>query len=201
VTAGEDRRYVRAIEAAWSKRLGRPAVVSPREYEAIDGWRRRGIPLSVVLEVIAVEGKRRAGSGTRALTSISRAVEEAWRAVASGRTAATPGERPAAADPRARWETIAASAAAPRPLRALLAHLLDDARADTDPAALDAALDAGLASAVDLGTLARAQEETSRTVAPYRARMSAAEFEGMEARALVDRLRATIGLPRLALSR
>ena len=74
--------------------LGRQALVSPREFETIDGWRRRGIPLTVVLEVIADAGKRRSGRGPQALTALSHAVSDAWAVVCAGRIARNVADAP-----------------------------------------------------------------------------------------------------------
>ena len=170
---GDERRYVRAVEAAWSKVLGRPAVVSPREFETIDAWRRRGIPLAVVLEVLAAAGKRRSGRAPKALTSLAHAVQEAWSVVAAGRTApnlADPlPERPEA---RRAWEEALERCAGDAPLRGLLARLLAEEGAGGASAALDAALDESLPGAVPHDTLRRAADETRRALDPFRGRMS-----------------------------
>ena len=200
--AGDDRRYVRAVEAAWSKVLGRPAVVSPREFEAIDAWRRRGIPLSVVLEVIAAAGKRRSGRAPRALTGLAAAVLEAWSVVASGRAAPSVADaRPARGDGRRAWEEARARCPKSAPLHAILTRLLVEEAAGTAATDLDAALDAFLLSAVEPEALARATDETTQALADFRRRMSEEEFRRMFARALADRLRGALALPRLALTR
>ena len=200
--AGDERRYVRAVEAAWSKILGRSAVVSPREFEAIDAWRRRGIPLAVVLEVIAVVGKRRSGSAPKTLTALGHAVLEAWSVVAAGRAAlSVTGALPGRSDARRAWEEALARCPDGAPLHAGLERLLAEEAAGGLVAALDAALDEFLPAAVQPETLARATDETAQALGDFKRRMSEEEFRKRFARALADRLRGVLALPRLALTR
>jgi hypothetical protein len=200
--ASDERRYIRAVEAAWSKVLGRPAVVSPREFAAIDGWRRRGVPLTVVLEVIGEAGKRGSGGSGKALTGLARAVEDAWSVVAAGRvTQEAAGSLPARSDARHAWQACLARCPEGVPLRTLLVALLAQEAGGVPGPALDAALDDALPGAVPAVTLKAAREETDGALRAFRGRMSDEELQATFARALVDRLRATLGLPRLALTR
>ena len=199
---GDERRYVRAVEAAWSKLLGRQAVVSPREFETIDAWRRRGIPLTVVLEVIANAGKRRSGRGSQAITALAKAVFEAWEVVAAGRATPTVKDaRPSRSDARRAFEEALARCPETGRLRALLTGLLADEAAGAKADALDASLDASLAEAVPEHELARATEETARALGEFRDRMNEEEFRKTFARALADRLRHALALPRITLTR
>ena len=199
---GDERRYVRAVEAARSKLLGRQADVSPREFETIDGWRRRGIPLTVVLEVIANAGKRQSGRGPQAITALAKAVSEAWEVVAAGRAAPTVKDaRPSRSDARRAWEEALAFCPETGELRTLLTGLLAEEAEGAAPEAVDAALDASLAGAVPEPVLAEATAATARALGDFRGRMSEEEFRKTFARALADRLRRTLALPRLALTR
>jgi len=199
---GDERRYVRAVEAAWSKLLGRQAVVSPREFETIDAWRRRGIPLTVVLEVIANAGKRRSGRGPQAITALAKSVSEAWEVVAAGRTARSVTEaRAPRSDARRAWEEALARCPETGALHTLLTGVLAEEARGAPPEAVDAFLDASLAGAVPEPVRAEATEETSRSLHEFRARMSEEEFRKTFARSLVDRLRRRLALPRLALTR
>jgi hypothetical protein len=200
--AGDDRRYVRAVERAWSALLGRPAVVSPREFEAIDGWRRRGVPLAVVLEVISVFGKRRTGRAPKALTALSRAVDEAFAVVAAGRARPSIADaRPLRSDALRAWEEVLDRYREGAPLHVLLTRLLSEAAKGESVHDIDAMLDASLAGAVPDDMLATATERTERALQGFRRRMSDEEFQKTFARALADRLRATLGLPRVSLTR
>ena len=198
----DERRYVRAVEAAWSRLLGRQAVVSPREFETISAWRRRGIPLSVVLEVISDAGKRRSGRAPRALTSLAPAVSEAWEAVAAGRaTPQVPDARPTRSDAIRAWEAALSRCPEADPLRQVLTGLLAKEAEGASPEALDAALDTSLASVVSAEALESATRETARALETFRERMSAEEFRKTFARALTDGLRRKLSLPRLTLTR
>jgi len=198
----EDRRYVRAIEAAWSKLLGRAAVVSPREFETIDGWRRRGVPVAVVLEVITDLGKRRGRSTPRSLSGLARAVEETWAVVAAGRTASQPtGAPPPAIDTQAAWARARRESPEGSPLETLLSRLLAARAAGSDAAEVDAELDRSLPGAVPPELLAAATTGASQALSVFRGRMSEDELRKVTERAVADRLREALRLPRLALSR
>jgi hypothetical protein len=86
-------------------------------------------------------------------------------------------------------------------LRTLLERLLADEDRGVAAAILDAVLDEALLVAVPVEIGDRAQEETASALSAFRGRMSDEEFRATFARALADRLRATLVLPRLALSR
>jgi hypothetical protein len=195
------RGYIRAVEAAWSKMVGRPTVVSPREFAAVDDWRRRGIPLAVVLEALGAAGKR-SGRPPKSLTALARAVEEAYAVVASGRiaTAATP-SAPARSDARRAWESALTGCRPDAPLYALLTRLLADEANGVPASQIDAVLDESLPRAVSESQLAGARAETLAALAPFRPRMSEDEFRSTLARALAERLRVMLALPRLSLTR
>jgi len=203
VTAGaDDRGYVRAVEAAWAKAFQRPSVVSPREFELVDRWRRRGVPLAVVCEVIADWAKRRGGRAPRGLTALAAAVDDAFAPVAAGRS---PAGAPEVLPPRdaamRAWETARDGLPPGSPLGAALTRLLAEAAAGAPGDGLDRALDAALPDAVPADELARIREETLRALAGFRDRMSEGEFRSASDRALADRLRATFALPRISLTR
>ena len=191
--AGE-RGYHRAIEEAWSHLRGRPIVLSPREFEIIEGWRTRGVPLSVVLECIDAEAKR-GGRGKRSLAHLAAPVDEAWRAVAAGRAARLP-DAPAAVDPADPGSPAIGRLPGDDPLRALILRLREEAAAGASPDAVDERLDRELLERIPAAMRARAAEEAGAALASFRARMPRDEFERTLARATIDRLRAELGLPR-----
>jgi hypothetical protein len=200
--AGDDRRYVRAVERAWSALLERPTVVSPREFEAIEDWRRRGVPLAVVLEVIRDFGKRRSGRAPKALTALSRAVDEAYAAVTAGRAGPPPPDaRLLRSDALRVWEAVRERCREGSPLHVLLTRLVSGAAKGESGHAIDAALDAALPGAVPDEMLRAATERTEQALQDFRRRMSDDEFRKTRARALADRLRETLELPRLSLTR
>jgi hypothetical protein len=200
--AGDERHYVRAVEAAWSRLLGKPGVVSPREFEAIASWRRRGIPLAVVCEVIAAAGKRRSARPPRALTSLAHDVLEAWEVVAAGRTTPHPTDAgPSRSAALRAWQEAIARLPEGDRLHTLLSTLLAEEADGRAGEEIDARLDASLAATVSEETLTRVKVETASALLPFRDRMSDEEFQALFARAFADRMRSDLGLPRLSLSR
>jgi hypothetical protein len=199
--AGDERHYVRAVEAAWSRLLGKPGVVSPREFEAISSWRRRGIPLAVVCEVIAAAGKRHSGRPPRALTALAKEVLAAWEVVAAGRATPLPVDAsPARSAALTAWQEALSRLPTGDRLRTLLSTLIAEEAEGRAGEEIDAKLDASLLEAVSEEILSRAKGETARALLPFRDRMSAEEFHGLFSRALADRMRTDLGLPRLTLS-
>jgi hypothetical protein len=192
--------YARAVESAWSRLRGRPVVLSPREFELVAGWRRAGVPLSVVLEVLDHEARRRGGN-PRSLGAVAPAVREAALAVASGRTTAggprTPDASPSAVD---LWRRALGTAAPNAGLRVLLERVLRDADEGVPLGQLDEVLDRELPRCAPDPLVRAATEDARRGLEPFQGRMDAAEHERALARAIVDRLREALGLPRAALS-
>ena len=182
----DERRYVRAVEQAWARTRGRPGVLTRRDFEVVASWRRRGIPVSIVLEALEHK-RRRAHAAPATLAGIAPSVEEGWAAVAAGRAAAAPG--PSADPPSSErgWREAIARA----PEGSALRDLLQRAEAGLGERELDAALPAN----VPAPTLEQAESETRAALAAYRARMSADDYRATFARALADRLRLAIGLP------
>ena len=193
-----DRRFVRAIESAWMALAGRPVVVSPRDFEMLAGWHRRGIPLRVVLAAIEEWGRTHRGRPPGSLRAFAPAIEAAWEAVRSGRAAAAaPSVAVRGQNPIAAWER-ARSAPAPQALRALLDRAIAAARGGEEPAAVDAAVDRGLPQAAPQAAVAAADGATTEALAPFRSRMSPDAYRSTWERARADRLRDALGVPRLA---
>lgn len=194
MSPARERGYHRAIEEAWSRLRGSPTVLSPREFELIERWRTRGVPLAVVLESIDAEAKR-GGRGKRSLAHLAAVIEEVWRTVAAGRTAQQTDPAPPA-DPADPWSPALSRLSADAPLRGLIERLRAEAAAGASPDAIDDGLDRELAGLVPEAMRARAAEEAGTALASFRSRMSREEFERTLARATIDRLRAELGLPR-----
>jgi hypothetical protein len=195
---GDERRYVRSVEDAWARLRARPTVLSPRDFEIVDGWRRRGIPVGVVLEVLDHQAKRRTSGGRRSLAFLATAVEEAWSAVSGGRSATAAPATSAGPGVGDAWRAAAVRAAAGTPLHSLLVELQSEAEAGTAAAELDRRLDEALPGVVPPEILARAERETAAALASFRSRMSEDEFARTSSRARADRLRAALSLPRIA---
>jgi hypothetical protein len=196
--SGGEGRYVRAVEAAWSKLRERPVVLSPRDFELVDGWRRRGIPLSVVLEVLEDRAKRRGAGGGRSLAHLVPAIEEAWMAVSAGRAvrAIAPSGR-TDTGPRAVWGATLARLPDDSQLKTLLEQLVAEAETGVGADVLDARLDEALPALVPAELRVRVEHESALALASFRTRMRREEFARTSARALADRLRTALSLPRL----
>jgi hypothetical protein len=196
--ASEDKRYHRVVEEAWSRLRDRPSLLSPREFEIVEGWRRRGIPTRVVLEVMNGRARRHAAGG-RSIAVLAAAVEEAWSALAAGRTAPAPAaSEPPAKNPRDAWAGALERWRGHAPLGALLRSLIAAAERGASVQEIDERLDAALADAAPAELRGAAERATSVALAPFRGRMPEDEFQRTSTRARLDRLRDALELPRLA---
>lgn len=201
--AADEKRYLRAVEAAWSRLRARATLLSPRDFEVVDGWRRRGIPLRIVLEVLDYQARRGTSAGTRSLAYLASAVEESWAAVAAGRSAiATPASLPpSTGGGRPDWKSALAGMSDGTPLKQLVQRLIADADAGAAAALIDERLDDELWTVTPPELLAGVEEAARSALAPFRGRMPDAEFDKTFRRARADRLRDALQLPRLKLSR
>lgn len=84
-TSDESQRYFRAIEEAFIRLRGSPLLMSPEDWRQADDWRRRGVPLELVLaileQVFARRAERGAGGRIQSLRYCAPAVENAWQEV------------------------------------------------------------------------------------------------------------------------
>ncbi len=199
-------RYVRAVERALGALDPRPFVLSARDFARVTDWHARGVPLGLVLEVLSEKNRQAPGglSAGRALARIAPAVEEAWQTVREGRIPALPDAVAGPLPPIARaidaWRR-ARDAAPGTPLAALLGRLLERQESGQPTERLDAELDLSLAAAAPAALVSRAESDAERELGPFRRRMEASAFEATRRRSVVDRLRRTLDLPRLALTR
>lgn len=196
--------YARAIERCWCDAVGRPVVLSPREWTLVSDWYERSIPLAIVEEAIqqtVARKSRRGAMAPRGLGYIAPAVEEAWGVVIDGRrvesaSSGTPAglrERTALARWRQRLEQEPPGSA----LRVLLGELLEQHAAGTAPDELDRRLDLELVAAVAENLLRSTEKEVERQLAGFRERMESAVFEETRRRALAARLRRALALPEI----
>ena len=202
-TRAEERRYVRAIEAAWSRLQGRPVVISERDFELVDGWRKRGIPLAMVLEILRDLELRRGGRAPRSLAYLQPAVDRVWNTIASGRVAPSAAPRPksTALDPSRAWLAARSDLPEGAPLRRLLDRLLEASDRGTPPDEIDATLDREIVGASDARTLERIRREVRDALASYSEKMLPDELARTHERALRDALRRAAKLPRLTWKR
>jgi len=185
--------YARRLLAEWERLSGRAVVLSEREWELMCDWHTRGVPAPLIEETMAeVVARRR--TTPRSLTFIAQAVEESWRAVVDGRTApaAERGRRPVE-----HWRRVAGDAATSAELGARIAALLDELDRGAAPAELDRRLDETIVGLVDPETLRAAEEAVDRRLAGFAGRLDPETLAMTRRRAVVERLRASLGLPRL----
>jgi hypothetical protein len=106
------REYFRAIEEAFIRLRGSPLLLSPEDWRQADEWRRRGVPLELILatleRVFARRAERGAAGKIQSLRYCAPAVETAWQEIealtAGGRRREAP-----AVDVAARVAALAAS--------------------------------------------------------------------------------------------
>jgi hypothetical protein len=210
---------VRSIERYWAQLVQRPIVLSPGEWSMLCDWHERGVPLSLVKEVMEERQARRSSrrksgeSGLRSLRYIAPAVEEAWGVVVQGRLAdahaevrgageGVAGESEARSTARASeaWAHCRQRAPEDSALRDLLCELLDRLERGAVPEELDVELDSRLTSTVPEALRQVAEDDVDARLAPHRQRMDPSIFQETRRRAVVDRLRRSLGLPRLSTS-
>ena len=81
--APEEAEYFQRIEEHFGQRRGGPLILSPRDWQLVQRWREKGIPLPVVLRGINLAFDRFAASGPRpdrlnTLSYCAQHVETTW---------------------------------------------------------------------------------------------------------------------------
>lgn len=198
--------FARAVESRLESILKRPVVLSPRDWTTLAGWHARGIPLPLVLETLEEVATRKGGTQARSLRYFVRAVEESWQAVLDGRAIRHPagagGKSSGGESADVPWNAAVRAGELPPAIERLLEELSEALAGGADRAKVDESLDRALADgsiAPDLHRAAR--QEALEALRDYRGRMPAAAWERTLARAVVERMRRTLGLPRLRPSR
>jgi hypothetical protein len=190
------------VERRLERLLQRPVVLSPRDWRVLAGWHARGVPLAVVLEAMDEVAAKKRGAPPRALSYFVRAVEESWRAVQEGRALRVgeagrdaPGK---AAEPVAPWTSALASGRLPGPLARTVTEMVARLRAGEDPRSIDDDLDRALCSGETAPeAFARARQEALEALSAYEHRMTRDAWTRTLARAVSDRMREALGLPRI----
>ncbi len=80
----EDQAYFAQVESAFLRLRGRATLLSAADWQTAAGWRRRGIPIGLVVQVMETLFARRAARKQRTISSLryfSAAVEGAWEEV------------------------------------------------------------------------------------------------------------------------
>jgi len=160
--------YARSIERRWSELLESPVVLSPRDWSRIEDWRRRGIPLAIVVEaMVAAARPERPRRRSPRLSDVTALVEEAWSVLVEGRLASPDEAGPGldGLDPSGLWRRRMAAAPPDSPLARLLAELIARWEAGEEPERIDAELDRRLGAAVDPALDQRARREVADQLA------------------------------------
>ena len=188
------RAYARELERSLERLAGRPVVFSHRDWDLARRWHDSGVPLGLVVELLEERGSR----VTRGLRSIAAAVESAWEVVRAGETRSGPGAGNAPAEATTPSGDPYAEAAARTDVEALervLRAASERLRAGQEHPTIDGVLDDVLADACPAAWVEDAAREVAGRLAPYRGRLPPAELERVRRRAVVDNLRARLGLP------
>lgn len=194
--------FVRAVEARLESILRRPIVLSPRDWTTLASWHAQGIPLPLILETLDEVAAKKGGAYPRSLRYFVRAVEESWQAVVDGRAirhrGAEGSEPQRAESPETPWGAPTGSIARPPAVERLLEELSEALARGAERATVDERLDRALAAGSVAPDLLRAAREAAlEALREYRDRMPADAWEKTLDRAVVERLRRALGLPRL----
>jgi hypothetical protein len=201
---GATGRYFRAIEEAFIRLRGAPLLLSPEDWRQADDWRRRGVPLELVLATLEQVFVRRAERGAagkiQSLRYCAPAVEAAWEEVealtAGGRRREAP-----AVDVGARLAALAASLPPAQTRLAERVRGLAGSTSDVERAL--AALDEEMmaASLAELSDNERRALEgrTATALTALSDRIGAQELTEARDRLLRQALRRARGLPVLSL--
>lgn len=194
--------FVRAVEARLESILQRPVVLSPKDWSTLALWHARGIPLPLILETLDEVAAKKRGGHPRSLRYFVRAVEESWQAVVDGRAIRhrnADGRDSSGSESReAPWTAAMRSGGLPPALAGLLGDLREDLARGVESTTVDEALDRALAAgAVAPDVHREARESAFEALREYRDRMPPDAWEKTLERAVVERLRRRLGLPRL----
>jgi len=196
--------YARAIHEFWARSQQRAVILSPREWDLICGWFAREIPLQIVADAIEGLGEKKRGrtaAKPRSLSYLAPAVEESWSAVVNGRVEAraVQAAESDAGGGRAAWLAAAARCGEDSALAGLLRRLVQSGDAGAAPDEIERELNESLIELAPQEIVASLREEIAEQTAEFRERMRPAAIEAVERRALLERLRGRLGLPRYSM--
>lgn len=201
---GATGRYFRAIEEAFIRLRGAPLLLSPEDWRQADDWRRRGVPLELVLATLEQVFVRRAERGAvgkiQSLRYCAPAVEAAWEEV-EALTAGGRGREAPAVDVGARLAALAASLP---PAQARLAQRVRGLAGSTSDveralAALDEEMMAASLAELSDNERRALERRTATALTALSDRIGAEELAEARDRLLRQALRRARGLPVLSL--
>lgn len=192
------RVYVRTLERIFADRFDAPVVFSRRDWALAKEWHERGVPVGLVLEALNECG----GKVVRSLSSVASIVEETWEVVQAGRRISHAGEtgeesRTTAERVQA-WKSVLSREDEESPLALLLGEIMKELELGLiDAAVADQRLDDDIMRAAPHEILEQARRAASDKLAPHRERMTGDVFDATLVRAVKERLRVSLNLPRL----
>ncbi len=207
MTEGAERAYFRAIEETFIRLRGSPLLLSPEDWRLAEEWRRRGVPLDLVLrtleQVFARRVERGAAGKIHSLRYCAAAVEAAWEEV-EALTATGRRTEVEAVDVAARLAALAASLPDELPERASLAARIAALDGGTDEveralAVLDEEMMAAAMAAVAAPERERLESRAERALTALEGRMPGDELPEARRRLLRQALRRERRLPVLSL--
>jgi hypothetical protein len=209
LSADEESRYFRAIEAVFVRLRGAPLLLSPEDYRVAARWRREGVPLRLVESTLEEIFARRRDRGTKgrinSLRYCAPAVDAAWAEV---QALTGPARRePAAVDGdavAARLAELADTLPPSLPGRDALAARIEALSGDPESVerglrALDDELVATADSALEAAERERIDAEVEGILAGLRERFPEDELASLRVQLRRQRLRRLVGLPVLTL--
>ncbi len=203
---GDDsqQRYFRAIEEAFIRLRGAPLLLSPEDWRQADEWRRRDVPLDLVLATLEQVFARRAERGAidriQSLRYCAAAVETAWQEVEALTAAGRRREAPAV-DVAARLEALAASLPPGQAVVADRVRALSGTTSDVERelAVLDEEMMADAAARATADERSALERRIGAALAALTGRIEADELVDARERLLRQALRRSLGLPVLSL--
>lgn len=201
---GDSGGYFRAIEETFIRLRGSPLLLSPEDWRQADEWRRRGVPLELVLAALEQVFTRRAERGAagkiQSLRYCAPAVETAWQEVeamtAGGRRRDAP-----AVDVGARLTALAGSLP---PAQADLAERVRGLSGSTSDveralARLDEEMMAEVSARLEADERRALEKRTAAALEALAGRVRTEELGEARERLLRQALRRARGLPVLSL--
>jgi hypothetical protein len=160
------------------------------------------VPLAVILEALqdaAARARRRGADGPRSLSYLSKAVDESWDLIRSGRLDPLAGRDGAGsiADARSAWSRARDDAGDGSRLHRRLGELLRRLEGGEDPDRVDRELERSLLDDAPAELVERIRHEVAEELAPFRNRLPPERLAASSHRAVRARLRRVLGLPRL----
>lgn len=205
--SAEDQAYFRAVEEAFLALRGRATLLAPEDWQVAAGWRRSGVPVALVIEVMSAlfarQRERKSKRGISSLRYFRAAVEAAWddrlALLAGGATAPPP---PLAPEERLRRLAAALPEGLPGvgELReAVLATSGDLGAIEMRLTELESAFLAAVAERLSPADRATVEARVARALAQVPAARRAAAAEELHGRLQRQALRALLHLPVLSL--